>query len=343
MKRHGDLFDKIVEMNNLETAFAKSAKGKHWQDTVKHIEDNLPEKLGEIREMLMDGSFKTSKYRIKRIYEPKERDIYILPFFPDRIIQHAIMNIVEPIWLPLFIKDSYACIKDRGQHAGSRRLMGMIRNKKYCLKCDVRKFYPSVNHEVLFEIIERKIKCKRTLSLFRDIIDSIPGESNIPIGNYTSQWMGNLYLNELDQMIKHKYKVKDYLRYCDDFILLNNDKSKLAELRDVVISFMSDRLKMTLGTAEIFPVSQGIDFLGYRHFPEGYVLLRKSTALRVKKRIKNMLAQYASGRIEAERVECSLASTQGWLRWANTHNLSLALEIDELVWRFRRERDTKVQ
>ena len=198
MKRHNNLFDKIVDKDNLLLAYKKAKKHKNWQQKVIRVEKDLDNLIEGLRLSLINGTYKTAEYRTKKIYEPKERTIYVLPFYPDRIVHHAIMNILEPIWDNLFISDSYACRNGKGQHKGSQKCMEFVRKNKYCLKCDISKFYPSINHEILKLIIRKKIKCKRTLNLLDTIIDSIDGETNIPIGNYLSQWFGNLYLNELD-------------------------------------------------------------------------------------------------------------------------------------------------
>lgn len=204
MKRHGDLWNKIIDKDNLLLAFKKAKRHKSWQQKVIKVEQNLEEMIEKLRESLINGTYKTSGYRQKKIYEPKERTIYILPFYPDRIVHHAIMNILEPIWDKLFISHSYACRKNKGQHKGSIKCMEYVRKNRFCLKCDISKFYPSINHEILKRIIRKKIKCKRTIKLLDEIIDSIDSPTNVPIGNYLSQWFGNLYLNELDMFLKHE-------------------------------------------------------------------------------------------------------------------------------------------
>lgn len=316
-------------MANLELAYQKARRGKGWQRNVKEFEKDIPGNLKAIHDMLLNRTYTTSVYKIKKVYEPKERTIYVLPFYPDRIVQHAIMNVLEPIWDSLFIYDSYACRKGKGIHAGSKRTMEFIRKNKYCLQCDISKFYPSVNHDVLYDIVQRKIKCPDTLWLLHNIIYSYEGESNVPIGNYTSQWFGNLYMNELDQLIKGQHHIKHYLRYCDDFLLFHNDKRVLGTMAEVITDFVGKTLKMRLSKCSLFPVSQGVDFLGYRHFRR-HVLLRKSTTKRVKKRLKRLPYDLKHGRITAEQFRSSLCSTNGWLKWANTHNLQLSLQIKEL-------------
>jgi RNA-directed DNA polymerase len=330
MKRYGNLFSRIVDIENLRLAYRRARKGKNWQRAIRAFDKNAEENLAEIRQSLINKTFHTSSYKTKTIYEPKQRQIHILPFSPDRIVQHALMNVVEPIWESLFIYDSYACRAGKGIHAGSRRVMNFLRKNKYCLKCDISKFYPSMKHDILFELIKQKIKCKDTLWLMRDIVYSIGDKQNVPIGNYTSQWFGNLYMNELDQELKHRHKIKHYIRYCDDFVLFHNDKRYLREIGKVIEEFLEERLQLKFSKCSIFPVNQGIDFLGYRHFRR-YILLRKSTAKRVKKRLNRLPLILGAGRITLEQFRSSLASTMGWLKWANAHNLFMKLQIKELM------------
>jgi len=310
-------------------AFAKARRGKGWQRAVQNMERDLNSKLARLGEALSNKTFTTSPYKLKTIHEPKTRTIYRLPFYPDRIVQHALMNVIEPIWDKMFISDSYACRRGRGLHAGSRRTMELVRKYRYCLKCDISKFYPSIDHNILFKIIQRKIKCRDTLWLIENIIYSIPGGKNVPIGNYTSQWFGNLYLNELDRHIKNDLKIRGYVRYCDDFCLFSTDKLQLRDAMASISEFLADRLSLILSKREIFPVSQGVDFLGYRHFPNK-ILLRKSTAKRVKRRIKQLPQQWRRGLITTEHMRSSLASILGWLTWAQAYNFRRTIGIDEL-------------
>lgn len=330
MRRYGNLYSKIIELENIRSAYIKARKGKRWQKTVKNFEADLENNLLQIQKLLVDKTYRTSDYAIKIIHEPKERLIYKLPFTPDRIVQHAIMNVIEPIWESFFINESYACRKDKGIHAGSKKTMEFVRRNKYCLKCDISKYYPSIDHDVLYKIICQKIKDRDVLELLKNIIYSIGGETNVPIGNYTSQWMGNLYLNELDQRVKQVYKIKDYIRYCDDFLLFSNDKGVLKSILMDMEIYLSTELKLKMSKKDIFQVSRGVDFLGYRHFRK-YILLRKSTAKRVKERLKKLPYLYKMGCVTQEQYRSSLASTLGWLRWANSYNLRKKLNIDSLL------------
>ena len=330
MRRHGNLYSKIVDIGNIRNAYLSAKKGKGWQNTVKNFEVNLEANLLAIQKSLVDKTFTTAKYKVKIITEPKTREIFVLPFAPDRIIQHALMDIVEPLWDSIFIFDSYACRKGKGIHKESQRTMRAVRNNKYCLKMDISKFYPSMKHDILFKIVQKKIKCPDTLWLIKDIIYSIGNGKNVPIGNYTSQWLGNLYLNELDQFLKHTCKVKYYIRYCDDFCVYSNDLKQLHELRNVIEDFLKVKLKLRFSKCDVFQVKQGVDFLGYRHFPH-YILLRKSTTKRVKKRLIRMPKMLRFGLITREQFRSSIASTWGWLKWANTYNLQIKYKLDELM------------
>jgi len=328
LKRIGNLWDSIISKENIEAAYLSARKGKAWQRTIQRFDENLEENLDAVRVSLVDKTFHTAPYRSKKVFEPKERDIFILPFAPDRIVQHALMRVIEPIWESLFIHDSYACRKGKGMHKGSTRTMEFVRRNEYCLKCDISKFYPSVRHDVLSAIVRRKIKCPETLRLIDDIINSFPGETNVPIGNYTSQWFGNLYLNELDTFVKHELRCRDYLRYCDDFCLFSDDKGYLNECAARIREFLHTKLALKLSKCSLFPVAHGVDFLGYRHFKD-FVLLRKSTTKRIKKRLKGIPWEIRSKRLTTERALSSVASTLGWIRWGNTFHLRRALHLDE--------------
>lgn len=329
MKRHGNLWDKITHPDNILLAYKKARKGKAWQRNVKRFELDVNGNLLKIQKLLCTGKFNTAEYRTKTIYEPKKRDIYVLPFFPDRIVQHALLQIVSPIWDRLMIHDSYACRVGKGMHDASRKTMQHVRKYKYCFKADISKFYPSVDHEVMLGIVRLKIKCKQTLALIENIIRSFAGGKNVPIGNYTSQWLGNLYMDVLDKLLKHVHRIKAYIRYCDDFVIFSDCKKKLFFLKEVIEAFIANTLKLKFSKWSIFPVTHGVDFLGYRHFPNK-VLLRKSTATRAKRRMSVLPRLLKRGKISISQYRSSIASTEGWMRWANTFNLRVALQLTKL-------------
>jgi len=329
MKRHGDLWRRVVDYDNLLMAYKKARKGKAWHNSVIEFEKDIEGNLIKLRDLLVAGRFNTSEYNSKTIYEPKQREIYILPFYPDRIVQHALLQVVSPIWDGVMIHDSYACRVGKGMHEASRKTSRHVKKYKYCLKCDISKFYPSIDHNVLMRIIEQKIKCKPTLALLDNIVRSFEGGKNTPIGNYTSQWFGNLYMNELDQWLKHTHKASTLIRYCDDFVMFSDDKAALHKLKDEVENFLAEKLLLKFSKWSVAPVMQGVDFLGYRHFPNK-ILLRKATARRVIKRMEKLPHLLNKGEITPVQCRSSIASTEGWLKWANTYNLKTSLNLNAL-------------
>lgn len=320
MRRHGNLFEKIVVFDNLELAYRKAIRGKRYRPSALRFYANLEENLVQLQNELMWGMYTIRPYRTFTIYEPKKRTIYAAAF-RDRVVHHAIMNVIEPIWEGLFSSDSYACRKGMGTHAGVAKLDRMLQSasakwgKVYCLKGDVAKFFPSINHHVLMAIIRRKIKCAKTLDLLEKIVFAAgdkadPDSHNLPIGNLISQWCANLYLNELDQFAKHVLGTRYYVRYMDDFIILHHDKRQLLAWQREIEAFLGSHLMLrTNRKTSVFPVAQGIDFLGYRTWL-GKRLLRKSSAVRMTKRLKNLRALFAAGKIELSRV---LDSVRSWV------------------------------
>lgn len=329
MKRHGNLFERIVDPDNIEEAYRNARRGKRWQKAVHRFECNAPSNLLAIQRALCTKTFTTAPYRSKMIYEPKQREIYILPFYPDRIVQHALLQVVAPIWDAMFDRDSYSCRVGKGMHQGSTRTMHFVRKYRYCFKADISKFYPSIDQDVLMSVIERKIKCRDTLWLIENIVRSFPGTKNVPIGNYTSQWFGNLYMNELDVYVKQQLRHNAYIRYCDDFVIFSNDRADLHRTKDLIERFLANHLLLRFSKWSIFPVYQGVDFLGYRHWADK-ILLRKTTSKRVKNRMAKLPGRFSRGEITKEQYQSTIASTEGWLQWSDSHNLRKALRLDDL-------------
>ncbi len=327
MRRYGNIYDKICDLENLSLAFYKVSKGRRYYGDILQYKDALEENLIALQNKLVNKTYAPSPYRTFMLYEPKKRVIYVSPI-KDRVVHHAVMNVVEPIWNNLFIHDSYACRTDKGTHAGVVRTVDFLRRsrqereKVYCLKCDITKFFPSINHHIMLKIIGKKIKCRNTLWLFERIIFNNsddrddPESKDMPIGNLISQWGANLYLNELDQHIKHTLKVKYYIRYMDDFLVLHDDCRHLHWLKKEISLFLADRLKLGLNPkSDIYPVSRGIDFLGYRIWYNN-ILLRKSSLVRATKRFKKFSRAYKEGLINLSDVRCSLTSWLGHCKHA---------------------------
>lgn len=226
MKRFGNLYYRICDIDNLYLAYTKARKGKGNTYGVIQFEKELDDNINALHEELSEGKYVTSEYQTFIIHDPKKREIYRLPF-RDRVVHHAIMNILEDIWTPIFISHTYSCIKGRGIHGVMKHLkkdLKDIQNTKYCLKMDIRKYYPSIDHLILKNIVRKKIKDKRLLELLDGIIDSAPG---IPIGNYLSQFFANLYLSYFDHWLKEERRIKYYYRYADDMVILASNKEKL--------------------------------------------------------------------------------------------------------------------
>lgn len=322
MKRFGNLYGSIISLENLQLADEKARKGKVHSYGVQLHDKNRESNLMKLHESLKNQTFKTSKYHIFKIYEPKEREIFRLPYYPDRIAHHAIMNILEPIWVSLFNKNTYSCIKNRGIHAAEKDVKFALANDeagtRYCLKIDVRKFYPSIDHEILKNVVRRRIKDKRLLWLLDEIIDSVP--SGVPIGNYLSQYFANVYLAYFDHWLKEEKHVKYYWRYADDIVVLAPNKEVLHTLLHDIRAYLRDNLKLKVKrTYQVFPVdSRGIDFLGYVFF-HSHTILRKT----IKKRLFRRVAKLRKRKIvpTKEQYKQQICSWLGWCKYCNSIHL----------------------
>lgn len=322
MKKINNLYDQICSLDNLRLADKNARLGKTHSKGVLIHDKNKEVNILKLHNSLINNIYKTSKYDIFKIYEPKEREIYRLPYYPDRIMHHAIMNILEPIWVSIFTKDTYSCIKNRGIHKLLYQLKNDLKmdfnNTQYCLKIDIKKFYPSIDHDVLKLIIRKKIKDQQLLKLLDEIIDSAKG---IPIGNYLSQYFANLYLAYFDHWIKEVKHIKYYYRYADDMVFLSNNKIELRELLNDINLYLK-QLKLKLKpNYQIFSVDiRGIDFVGYV-FRHDYILLRKS----IKKNMCRKVDKYTNS--YNNYVE-SLASYWGWAKHCNSKHLLNKLKYE---------------
>lgn len=321
MKRYNNLYPKIYDMENIKLAHKNAKKGKSHYSEVKMVEAKPDKYFKAIQKMLKNKTFKNSNYKIFiKIDKGKKREIFKLPYFPDRIIHHCIMNILEPIWVKTLITDTYSSLKNRGIHKGVKRIKKALKNKettKYCLKMDVKKFYPSIDHKILKMIIRKKIKDKNLLWLLDKIINSAKG---VPIGNYLSQYFGNLYLSGLDHWMKEEKRCKYYFRYCDDIVILHSNKQYLSCLRKDISIYLKLKLNLILKENwQIFPVDiRGIDFLGYRFFHD-YTLLRKRIAKRFKKRMKEVKEKHR--KLSLINILSKVMSYYGWMKYADCYRL----------------------
>jgi RNA-directed DNA polymerase len=310
MKRKGNLYQKICSIETLEVADMIARKGKKHQYGIKMHDLNKQANILALHAALVNKIFTTSQYSTFKVYEPKEREVFRLPYYPDRIVHHSIHLVLEAIFVSMFTADTYSCIKGRGIHAASNAVKMALRDKAgttFCLKLDVKKFYPSVDHDILIKLLKRKFKDADLIWLLENIIRSTAG---LPIGSLTSQTFGNFYLTGFDHWIKEVKKIKYYFRYCDDIVILGSSKEVLHRLLIDIKHYLFENLKLQVKpNHQIFPVdSRGIDFCGYVH-RHSHTLLRKS----IKKRFARMMAK--------RRNKKSIASYWGWAKHADTKHL----------------------
>ncbi|MGN6601215.1 MAG: reverse transcriptase domain-containing protein [Ginsengibacter sp.] len=310
MKRKNNLYQQICSLENLNQADRNARKGKGFQYGIRLYDKNREENIMKLHRMLIEKTYKTSAYTTFKIYEPKEREVFRLPYFPDRITHHAIMNVLEPLFVETFTADTYSCIKGKGIHAAANAVKRALKNVEettYCLKMDVKKFYPNVDHEILKKLLRRKFKDEDLLWLLDEIINSAAG---LPIGNYLSQYFANFYLTYFDHWIKETKQVKCYFRYADDLVFLSGSKPYLHQLEADVERYLNEELKLTVkSNYQVFPVdARSIDFVGYR-FYHTHTLLRKS----IKKNFARMIAR--------NKNPASVASYNGWAKHCNSKHL----------------------
>lgn len=342
MKPFKNLYPQIYDFENLYHAYLSARKKKQYRPEVLAFSANLEENLIELQNELIYHSYKVGRYREFYVYEPKRRLVMALPF-RDRVLQWAIYRVVQPLISKAYILDSYACIPGRGELASIQRLQYWTRldcktQRMYYLKLDMAKFYYRVDHKILLEILSKKIDDPELMQLLRTIVDSedtpfgLPLCGNlkesarqfdigIPIGNLTSQMFANLYMNELDQFAKRTLRIRRYIRYMDDIIILSPSKTLLHHYKTVLERFINAKLHLALNRkTAIRPCSLGIDFCGYKIWP-GYVKIRKSTALRIKRHLKLVTEQYSDGQISLEKAEEIFTSYFGLLKHCDSYEL----------------------
>lgn len=329
MKRYGNLFEKVWEYENIKLAHKKAKKDKLFYKEVKIVDSNVSYYLSEIQSMLKNQTYtvKESDYKpFTKTDKGKEREIYKLDYFPHRIIQHALMNVIEDVFLSNFIDNTFASIPGRGIHQALNRIDRDLKNReetKYCFKMDIKKFYPSIDQQIAKDQLRSKFKDKKLLWLMDMIIESMEGNKGIAIGSLYSQWQGNFYLSSFDHWLKEVKKIKYYYRYCDDIVIFYKDKKFLHNLKLEVEQYLNSNLNLKIkGNWQIFPTFiRGVDFVGYRHFGD-YILLRKSTAKSLKRKMTRLLKRCRSGKRMSYGEWCSVNSYSGWILYCNGENLS---------------------
>ena len=343
-KTYKHLYSRIASFENLHTAYLKARGNKRFKPDVLEFSANLETNLLALREKLLKKTYRTGEYYVFEVYEPKKRVVAALPF-RDRVAHHALCNVIEPIWEARFIRDSYACRVGKGTHAGADRVTEFLRRAKqkweqvYVLKLDVRAYFPSVDHIVLLDLLEKRIACKDTQWLIREIVESWPvggGEKGIPIGNLTSQLFANIYLHEMDKFVKHELRARFFVRYMDDAVIIHANKAWLREAKLRLGEFLAERLALTLNTkTNIFPMAQGVNFLGYRIWAT-HRLLRKSSVKRMRRKLRHFEQGYTDGSVDLDHITASIMSWLGHTSHADCYNLRKRLFQD---FKLRRSND----
>jgi retron-type reverse transcriptase len=351
VKRYGNLFPSMITFENLYRAYRKAAKGKRGQPNVAAFEFHLEDNLFQLQEELATGSYCPGPYTSFYIYDPKHRLISAAPF-RDRVVHHALCNVIEPIFECTFIGDAYANRKGKGTHAALDRAQTYARHDRYVLQCDVVQFFPSIDHAILRDILARKLDDARVMALIDRILASGVGvlshdydlvtfsgddlfaalrPRGLPIGNLTSQFWGNVYLNALDQYVKRTLHCKAYLRYVDDFLLFSDSKPQLWTWKRAIQEKLAGlRLILHERSSTVYPVTNGIPFLGFRLYPTHRRLKRRNGAA-FARRYRAWRRAVAQGHMSLEDLHVRL---QGWIAHAehgDTYGLRRSLLSEPII------------
>jgi retron-type reverse transcriptase len=336
-----DLWERFIDFENIYHAFRAASTGKRYRwESLKFSAELETEIITLINNLIWD-MYELEPYRQFFVFEPKQR-LIAAPSFRDRVVHHAIVQIIGPIFENRFIAETFACITGRGTHAAVARTVKYARAARrawesyYILKCDISRFFPSVDHDILKRIITRTISDKRLLRLIYIIIQSYESAGQdgkgIPIGALTSQLFANVYLDPLDHYIKEVCKEKYYIRYMDDFVILHKDKARLHELLCKIENFLHDTLKLNLNPKTgIFPGKHGIDFCGYRIWPT-HTKPRKTTIKRAKRRLKKYARQYQADPAILEHARASIQSYLGYIKHCSGYKTTISL-LEKIIFK----------
>ncbi len=331
MKTYNHLFGKITSFENLLLAARKAQKNKRLKPATALFNLNLEKELLSLQADLLEKNYHHGAYRDFQIHDPKKRLISAAPY-RDRVVHHALCNIIEPIFDRRFIHDSYACRIGKGTHAAMKRYSVFARKNKYVLKCDIRKYFQSIDQAVLLRIIKRTISCRDTLWLIEQIVSSRRDEGGevyfkgddiftpyqrrrgIPIGNLTSQFFANVYLDGFDHFVKEVLRCKYYIRYVDDFVVFEDSKAHLHEVNMQMESYLETlRLRLHEKKCRIFKVDEGVCFLGFRIFPT-HRLLKKRNLFYMRRRLKKLQMEYVRNNLSLEKLNQTI---QSWVSHAS--------------------------
>lgn len=337
-----NLWDKIVAWDNLILAAKEASRNKRYHAEVLRFNANLEENLLHIQQRLLSGEWSPGPFREFDVYEPKLRHIHA-PAFEDRVVHHALVQHIGQYFEKRFIDQSFACRVGKGTHAASTCLVSYLRSarssykegKVFVLKADISKYFNSIDHKILIKILSRIIGDVNVLEVLSSIItksDCIQGDKGLPLGALTSQLFANAYLDQLDHFIKNELRIKYYLRYMDDFVVLLDNKADLWELLAKIRYFLICRLKLYLNhKTRVFPANQGIDFVGYRHWFD-HILPRKRNTRRAVLSFRKISRDYALGKIDLEFVRPRVASFCGMMKHCDADRTTESV-LERLVLR----------
>jgi len=345
MKRLGRIWPAVISFENLLSAYRKARKGKQSVAAVTTFSLNLEAELLSLQQELSDFSYQPGRYRLFTIYERKKRQIAAAPF-RDRVVHHALMNIVEPPIDRRFIFDSYACRCGKGVHAAVNRYQKWSKHYPYVLKMDIQQYFPSIDHQILKTKLRHYLKDRYVLALLDRIIDTAPAASGrgdfyyfpgddlfthtertsgLPIGNLTSQFFANLYLDDVDHYIKEQLQARAYLRYVDDMVILGRDKAQLHDIREAIRERLAqDRLRLHPRKAHIYHTARGIDLFGYQVFPYKRKL-RNDNGHDFHRRLRKMANLYHQGVLGWDEIHPRVRSWIGHAIHGDTKGLRKTL------------------
>lgn len=345
MKTYKKLYTQIADFSHLYTSWRKARRGKRYKPAAAAFERELDAQLTLLYQELSDEKWQPGGYRSFTVHEPKRRKISAAPF-RDRVVHHALVSVIEPIYERKFIFDSYANRVGKGTHKALDRCTHFMRRFSYVLQCDIQQFFPAIDHLILKEVLGHTIACQPTLRLCDKIIDSglgvlaeeyemryFPGDDlfaydrprGLPIGNLTSQFWANVYMNELDQFVKHRLQCRGYIRYVDDFLLFANDKLTLHQWREQIIAFLQSlRLTLHESRAQLRPVGQGIPFLGFTVYPD-YRRLKRIRGIAYRRHLRTLWQKYQTREITQQQGHASVMAWLGHVRHGDTWGLQRKL------------------
>jgi retron-type reverse transcriptase len=345
MKRQGNLYPKIIAFENLLVSARQAQRSKRFRPNVLEFNFHLEAELEQIQKELQHRTYTPGKYKTFRIFDPKPRLISAAPY-RDRVVHHALCNIIMPSIERTFIRDSYANRVGFGTHRALHRFTKFARTSRYVLQCDIRLYFPSIDHEILKTILRRKIKCADTLWLIDNILDHsnaqepvihyFPGDDlltpitrrhGLPIGNLTSQFFANVYLNGFDRFVKEQLRIGRYLRYVDDFALFSDDQAELIAARPAIEDYLATlRLRLHPVKSQLFETSCGANFVGFRILPDR-IRVRNDNLRRGRLRLKQLQQDYDRGKITWEQINQSHQSWDAHLQHGDTHRLHQDISV----------------